>query len=172
MDSVELRKMFRMSLRTIGNKGMKCEAVLDFVSRLKYVRQKKQENKKQYVYRKYDIEGMFLSQYDSIERASKEINVKPVTISKACKGLQNTAGGYQWRKCNAESRPENITKVEERIMPSGARAVYQIDTDGVILKKYESISAASRAVGVDAKNIRAVLNGIQKKAGGFYWDYA
>ena len=177
MDSVELRKKSRMNLELIGDKGMKGEDILTFVSQLKYVRPKKKTYKKsiikkQYVFRKYDLAGVFLSQYASIEKASEEVNVKPITITKACKGLQKTAGGYQWRKCEAESVPEPISKVEDCSAHYGARAVYQIDMDGVILKKYESISAASKAVGIDSKNIRSVLNGVQKKAGGFFWEYA
>ncbi len=40
--------------------------------------------------------------------------------------------------------------------------VYQIDLDGGIIRRFESIQSASKEVGIDAKNIRSVLKGIQK----------
>ena len=177
MDFFEVRNLSRTSLSKIDDKGLKGEDVLFWCSQLRYVRPVKNNSKesisiKRHVFRKYNIDGVFLSQYDSIEQAAKEINVKPVTINKGCRGLQVVAGGFQWRKCASDSIPENIAKVEDRIIPSGPRSVYQIDFDGVIIKKHESITAASKEVGVDPKNIRAVLKGIQKKAGGYYWDYA
>ena len=177
MDFFEVRNLSRTSLSKIDDKGFKGEDVLFWCSQLRYVRPKKKLPQKsisikQYVFRKYSVDGVFLSQYDSIEKASEEINVKPVTINKACRGLQVLAGGFQWRKCDPDSIPEKIAKVEDYSISSGPRPVYQIDLDGEIIKRHESIKAASKEVGVDPKNIRAVLKGIQKKAGGYYWDYA
>ncbi len=177
MDFFELRNASRKNLAEYGS-GQTCEELLFFASDQRYVRPDKKLKRSvgksipKYIYRKYDIDGVFIAQYNSLEEASKSINVKPVTIAKACKGLQNTAGGFQWRKCENESYPTNISKVQEKKISNGALPIYQIDSDGVIIKKFDSIQAASKEIGVDSKNIRCVLNGIQKKAGGYYWDYA
>ena len=180
-DFIVMKEEFRQNVYLVY-RGWLGEEFLKYASKIRYVRPKKeihkseQNNKshidKQFVYRQYDVDGKFVKQFTSIEQAAEEIHVKPVTINKACKGLQNLAGGFQWRKCEFDSSQEDISQVEERTISSGPRPVYQIDLDGVIIKKHESIQAASKEVGVDPKNIRAVLKGIQKKAGGYYWDYA
>jgi len=51
------------------------------------------------------------------------------------------------------------------------RPVIQIDENGVIVKKYDSISEASRVMGVGEKSIRAAANGLQKRAAGYYWVF-
>ncbi len=38
----------------------------------------------------------FVILYDSVRFASKRVGVHPSTISKACKGVNKTAGGYEW----------------------------------------------------------------------------
>lgn len=180
-DFIEMKEEFRHNVYLVY-RGWLGEDFLKYASKIRYVKSKNERHGQeqvsksrvvtQFVYRQYDTEGNYIKQFALIEQAADEINVKPVTINKACKGLQALAGGFQWRKCELGSIPENIDKVEERTIASGPRPVYQIDLDGVIIKKHESIAAASKEVGVDPKNIRAVLKGIQKKAGGYYWDYA
>ena len=51
------------------------------------------------------------------------------------------------------------------------KTVIQVDKNGEIIRRYNSISEASRVVGVDTKGIRNAANGLQKTAGGFYWIF-
>lgn len=44
----------------------------------------------------YDKQGVFLAEYPSIMQASKVTNTSMPGISKACLGVQNTAGNFIW----------------------------------------------------------------------------
>ncbi|MBO5979846.1 MAG: hypothetical protein J6Q12_05400, partial [Bacteroidales bacterium] len=49
------------------------------------------------------------------------------------------------------------------------KGVYQISLEGEIVNEFSSISSAERNTRINKKSIRAVLNGQQKTAGGYYW---
>ena len=67
---------------------------------------------------------------------------------------------------------EEIIVIAELSAIQGKRAVIQMDDEGRILRIYESLSDASKAVGIAPKTIRDVANGKYKHAGGFCWQYA
>ncbi|MGN0607626.1 MAG: exonuclease domain-containing protein [Oscillospiraceae bacterium] len=77
---------------------------------------------------------------------------------------------------------EKIKKKEEKRLKSAernaipkkpqGRAVLQLSDDMTLIKKYESVSEASRVTGVNNKSIRDAATGVQKHAGGFVWKYA
>lgn len=54
--------------------------------------------------------------------------------------------------------------------PKG-RAVLQLTDDGSVVQEFETITAASKAIGVSTKSIRDAAQGIQKHAGGYCWQY-
>ncbi len=51
------------------------------------------------------------------------------------------------------------------------RAILQMDDDGNIIREFESVTLASKEVGVSPKSIRDAAKGVQKHAGGFVWKY-
>ena len=44
----------------------------------------------------YTIEGVFIASYESIHEAQRLTNIYRATISRCCKGIQKTAGGFKW----------------------------------------------------------------------------
>lgn len=44
----------------------------------------------------FDLNLNFIKQYTTIEEAGKENNIKPQGISRVCRGLRKTSGGYKW----------------------------------------------------------------------------
>ena len=44
----------------------------------------------------YTIEGVFIASYESINEAQRLTNIYRATISRCCKGIQKTAGGFKW----------------------------------------------------------------------------
>ena len=42
------------------------------------------------------IEGVFIASYESIHEAQRLTNIDRATISRCCKGIQKTAGGFKW----------------------------------------------------------------------------
>ena len=43
-----------------------------------------------------DLQGNFIKEYDSATQASKELNILATSITKCCKGKQQTCSGYKW----------------------------------------------------------------------------
>jgi hypothetical protein len=46
---------------------------------------------------KYDIDGSFICEIYSIMEAGRRTGIGRTSISKACRGIQKTAGGYKWK---------------------------------------------------------------------------
>lgn len=61
----------------------------------------------------------------------------------------------------------NVKLIQKRI----GRPILQMDDDINIIERFETISDASKKVGVNSKSIRDAAKGIQKHAGGFVWRY-
>lgn len=135
---------------------------------------KKQPTIPKKVCRKYDIHGVFIEEYPTSVIAAKACAVSVTSILKVCGGKRKTAAGFQWRLEDADSEKHNIDPVEysDSVQnPGTGRPVVQIDEDGVVVNRFNSISEASRVVGVDVKSIRAAASGKQKKAAGYYWMF-
>ncbi len=54
---------------------------------------------------------------------------------------------------------------------TSGRIIIQMDDDGNVIKEYETVTLASKEVGVSTKCIRDAATGKQKHAGGFTWKY-
>ena len=68
-------------------------------------------------------------------------------------------------KKNAEAKePKQPSRVR-------GRSVVQLLDDGTIICEYETIAAAVRATGINAKSIRDTAKGVQRHAGGYCWKY-
>ena len=67
---------------------------------------------------------------------------------------------------------EDVLKISKLSSEMGKRAVLQLNDEGQIIKIYESLSEASKSVGLAPKTIRDVANGKYKHGGGFCWKYA
>jgi hypothetical protein len=115
----------------------------------------------------YDIDGNYINHFISQEEASQKTGASKGTISFVINGRQKTSGGYVWRYFDADKIPEKIEKTE--ITTPEAKEVIQLDLDGNIIKTFPSITIASKICGICTKNIRNVINGKQKTAGGYKW---
>ena len=74
--------------------------------------------------------------------------------------------------CRDDITIEDVIRISKLSSDMGKRAVLQLDDEGGIVKIYESISEASKAIGIAPKTIRDVANGKYKHGGGFCWRYA
>ncbi len=126
----------------------------------------------QYVVRQYDKNGKFLSSFSSYDEAEQTTGIKKTQIQKVVHGHGITAGNYQWRRVSINEAVADIASLTTKSHTSAPKPILQIDLNGTVLSEYPSISAAAKAVGVNSKSIREVLNGHQKTAGGFAWLYA
>jgi len=52
------------------------------------------------------------------------------------------------------------------------KKVFQLSSDGTVIKEFESLTQAERETSIGLVNISQVLHGRQKTAGGFRWQFA
>lgn len=96
--------------------------------------------------------------YNSLAEASKASNTDISSISKVCKGLMNSAGGYHWQ---FPDRPIKILK-DNRFKP-----VLCINTNIA----YKTVSEAALKTNSDPSNIAKVCNGKYKTTNKLKWKY-
>lgn len=104
----------------------------------------------------YDMAGNFLNEYKSIADARDLLGIH--NIWNCCQGKSKSAGGYIWKYRDEKHKSNNNHRIE----------VIQMDLDGKIISKYESISEAERQTG--AKCISECCSGKRKTSGGFRWE--
>ena len=97
-------------------------------------------------------------EYESASEAMKKTGIDRSSISKACRGLMHTAGGYHWHF--KDEKP--IILKDKRFKP-----VICLNTG----KIYPSISEAARDTKCDPSNIKKVCDGKYKTTNKLKWKY-
>ena len=72
----------------------------------------------------------------------------------------------------AREERRRLEEEDKRNRTPPGRSVVQIDENGVVIKKFQSVAAAAQDVGISSTGIRSAASGKQKHAGGFCWKYA
>ncbi len=129
------------------------------------------------VYRKYNSDGIFIAEYDSLKEAARETGICETSIRRCLAGKRCTAGHCFWRKEDLNSAPLSKTDMESAVCErkdkdkfTKQRPVNMVDVNsGKVVKEYTSINEAAKSLGIDKKCIFDVLRGMQKTAGGFSW---
>ena len=125
-----------------------------------------------FVIRQFNMQGVFLAEYDSIEIAAAASGVSEKSIRNTVYGVRKSGGSYIWVRCPHGSKIDNIEPVKQKKNTGLAKRVIQISKDGVLVAEYASIGQAAGASGVNKRSISDVLSGTQKTAGGYIWRYA
>lgn len=144
------------------------EFPLEVQERFRITQQRTIEQTPKVIVRQYRMDGTFIKEFESVKLAAEEIGVRADTISYAINGRRNSAGGFLWRKCEADSPIENITP-SANILDMSGKVIYQVDENGEVLATYKTMREAEKKTGVNHRSISDALKGIQKKAGGFTW---
>ena len=117
----------------------------------------------------YDKNGEFIRKFDSINMASKELNIDSSSISSVCKGERKTAGKHIWRY--EEEGGGDI----EKFVDGRNKQVVKLSKYGEAIEIYESAIKAAQDCNISSS---ANIAGCCKKrrgfnyAGGFMWRYA
>lgn len=61
--------------------------------------------------RQYNLDGVFIQQFDTYEEAARKTMISKTSIGDACRGSQETAGGFQWRIVDATDDIVNISNI-------------------------------------------------------------
>ena len=104
--------------------------------------------------------------YNSIGVASKETLTDKSSISKCCKGLMLTAGGYHWEYYDKDLK-EKYKTIKSELKNKSKKRVKNITTN----KEYNSVKEASLDTNTDASNITKACKGKYKTAGGYQWRF-
>lgn len=98
------------------------------------------------------------TEYESASDAMKQTGIDRSSISKVCRGLANTAGGFHW--C---FKGKTVIPLRDKRFKS----VICLNTG----KIYPSISEAARATNSDPSNIKKVCDGKYKTTNKLKWKY-
>lgn len=110
----------------------------------------------------YDLNGNFISKFESANDAERKLNILHQNILKACKSILNKAGGFQWRF-------EYFDKIEP-VNNKVQKSVYQYDSDKKLIKIWDKVKDAAESIGVEPTHIsRACRSGY--KCHGYYWSH-
>lgn len=125
-----------------------------------------------YVIRQYDLSGKYLCEYDSFIDASEKSGVSEKSIRNVVYGARKSGGGYIWGRCLRDSETVDVAPIIQPSNTGRARRVLMIDSDGEVVREFDSIGKAAKACGISSRGISDVLAGTQKTAGGYGWRYA
>lgn len=90
----------------------------------------------------------------------EENNNHPITRQRMSEGQRNSKKAF-------EASVNNFKKATEKIK----RCVYQYSLDNILIKKYNSITEASKENDCFVQNICACCKGINKTCKGYKWSY-
>nr|QBK93799.1 MAG: HNH endonuclease [Pithovirus LCPAC406] len=113
----------------------------------------------------YTIKGMHVKEHKSITEAHNNTGISLSGISQACKGeRQTSAGGFRWIY-------SDIGKIKKHLARQRSSPVTQYDKEGNIVRRYSSISEASRAVKLRPIIISRICRGVIRSKRGYYFKF-
>lgn len=123
------------------------------------------------VIRQYNLDGIFMNQFNSYEEAENKTHIHRSQIREACNGRREIAGKYQWRIADSTDAEINITKyippIDYALLINCP--IQQLDARGNLVENFASAVEASRQTNISINWIRDALSGRQQQAGGFVW---
>ena len=120
----------------------------------------------------YSLNGQFIKEYSSCDKASRELNFDASSISKVCRGEVQTCKGFIFKYTKEEKvtiKPRKKYKRNHRMWH--AKYVYQYTQDGEFIKEYSSCEEAATEVGSDRSSVSKACRGIYKTHRGFVWSF-
>ena len=131
------------------------------------------ENKHNKCVAQYDLSGNLITIYNSLTEAGVKNQISYKGISNACRGVNKTAGGYQWRYTKDEkSAVLKIQSCNYNLRDGHLKPISQYAFDGLFIKEYASISEAARQTGIRYTGIYGACKRQKPTAGGFQWRYS
>lgn len=114
----------------------------------------------------FNMDGTFVREWSSLTEASAFFLTDVSVICGALTSKSQSSQGYLWRHASSDKPlPVNFRQ------DVGRKEVYQFSQDNVLIRKWESLTDASRECKINASNISMVCKGKRQSAGGFVWKY-
>lgn len=113
----------------------------------------------------YSLQGELLNIYNNATIASEETGI---SFSNITSSENITSGGYIWRRVNSTETIEDLIGKLSRNIPA-LQGIEQYDTNGNLIKIFDSAGQASKETGINVSSIKAAGEGRQVSAGGYLW---
>lgn len=108
----------------------------------------------------YSLDGIKLKCFNSASEAGKSVDASPKMIMDVCSGNKRQCRGYIWRY-------ENDLFDKYNIINHCCVKIDKYSNNGKYICTYNSINEANNSI--DRGDVRTVLNGKAKSAGGYFW---
>lgn len=115
----------------------------------------------------YDLDGNYITTFESQSQAAAAVNVPRSLISNCCRRVWSTAAGYIFRYHGDKLTAEDLNRGKHYVK----HPVIQLDLNGNKIAEYESVIEASRSTGFSEGSISRCANGWIKKSCGYIWKY-
>ena len=120
----------------------------------------------QFVYKIYYLNGNFIKEWPSIEKAQKELYIHSNCIRAVCYGRSKTIGGFIWKFKGDELKLKDHVNLN-------FKPIVQYDLKGNKIKEWNSIKEAANKFDVSHSCISTAISGYRgkKNAAGFVWKF-
>lgn len=118
----------------------------------------------------YDTTGILIKKWNSITKAAESINGDKTGIQHCCKmylsngNMKKTYKGYIWTYT-----PLSSVELAERTTNRNLSEVIQMDMQGNIICKYNSMTEAAKTVGCNQSAISMACQGLRNTIKGYKW---
>lgn len=116
----------------------------------------------------YSTNGEYLKKWDCMNDVERDLKISACNITGCCKLKYKTAGGFQWRfwsQCKENVLILPYTNVDYK-------PINQFDLFGILLKRWEGATQASRELGITRSSIQRCKKEKRLTAGGYFWQYS
>jgi len=115
------------------------------------------------------LQGEYIDEFESAAEARRVLGIQSRSISVACSGKYNTAGGFVWVYKKEYDKNKAASYYRKTNKPT--KSVVQLTLNGEFIREWESITEAGDTLSVQPVSISKVCKGKRKKAGGYKWMY-
>lgn len=133
----------------------------------KYISQEGADNPFSRKVAMYTLDGKLVKVFDSGGQIEREYGIRSASISRVCRGERPQTHGYFFKFASEPKRKMCSN-------PGGKNSqkpVVQLDLEGRFVAEYNSISDASKALGIHTSNIGRAASGEYKTCGGYKWQF-
>ena len=118
----------------------------------------------------YKKNGDLFRKFNSLKEASTFFNCTSAAIHKSLNRQDRLCQNFMWRTSKSDKFHKKINKFTHTILRK-RKEVYQWSKEGEFIKKYNSISEASKETKITPGDISRVLKGITMFSKGSHWTY-
>lgn len=112
-------------------------------------------------------DGRFIKEWLYIKQASDELGILATNISYCCRHNGSSVGGFIWVYKDEYDPSKTYGCINHK-----KHKVIQLTLDNTFVNEYESITQASKSVGISGSSISNYCRGVSNPSGEYKWMYA